>query len=168
MNRTALALAVLGAPGLVAVSLVASSDLVPAGVAPGLAGLGGVLALGGVVAERTRVHGAGVALAVVGASLAGVALPRLAIALGVASTALLVGSLNLHLNLGGDRGGPVLAATAILAAVLVAALALGLARLGGELGGGGIDAAGGVAAWLALVAAGTWGLARWVGRAETG
>jgi hypothetical protein len=168
LNRIALALAVLGAPGLVAVTLVASSQWLPFGVAVGLAAAGGLLAIAGSATSRTRVHASGLILAVVGASLTGVGLSAPAVALGVASATLLLASFNLHLVLPDDGGGITLAVAAIVSAGIVAGIALIVARLAEWLGGGGIDATGGLTAWLVALVAGTWGLVRWTQEATPG
>lgn len=161
MNRIALALAVLAAPGLVVVTVLASSQWLPTGVALGLAVVGGLTAIAGTALSRTRVHAAGVVTAIVGASLTGIGLSTGVLALGVASATLLLASLNLHLVLPDEGGTVTLVAAAVVSAAIVAVLALTIGRLARWLGGGGVDATGGVTAWLVVVAAGTWGLVRW-------
>lgn len=160
MNRLALALTVLATPAVVLVAVLGGSDLVPFGLAPAMAGLGGGVAIAGAGLSRPRVHGAGVAGAIVGVSLTGVALSTPLVALGVAGTALLVASLTLHLALPTDEGGLALALAALLGASIVAGLALLVRQAVDWLAGGGADA-GGVAAWLVLLAAASWGLHRW-------
>ncbi len=160
MNRLALTLALLGAPGLVLVALASSSDLIPAAVAPALAVIGGLAAIAGAATTRVRVHAAGVGLAIIGASLAGVDLSTPVLALGVGSATVLIASINLHLVLPADTRGFTLALTAIVTAMGLAGLALLAAQLLAWLGGGGIDAAGGLAAWLVVLTAVTWALAR--------
>lgn len=166
MNRLALALIVLAAPGLVFVALAGTSQLVPTGVPVGLVVIGVLAALAGAGVERTRVHGAGVGLAVLGLASTGVGLSTPVLALGVASATLLFASLNLHLTLPEEDGGLMLILATVLSAALVAGVAMLLARLAAWLGGGGVDAAGGLAAWLVLLAAVTWGMARWVQEAR--
>lgn len=161
MNRIALALATLGAPGLVVVTLLASSSWLPFGVATGLAVVGGLTAVGGVATGRTRVHTAGAVLALAGASLTGVGLTTPMLALGVGSATLLLASLNLHLVLPDDGGGITLVLASVLSAGLVAVVGILIGRAAGWLGGGGVDAVGGLTAWLVILVAGTWALARW-------
>lgn len=161
MNRVSLALAVLGAPGLVVVTLLASSQWLPFGVAVALAALGGLVAIAGTLTGRTRVHATGTALAIAGASLTGVGLSTPVLGLAVASATLLLASLNLHLVLPDEGGTLTLVLAAMLSAALVAGIALLVARLASWLGGGGVDATGGLTAWLVLLAAGTWALVRW-------
>lgn len=165
MSRVALALALLAAPGLLFAAITGGSDLVPAFTAPIVVAVGVLVAAVGAWRRRTRVHAAGVALGVLGVSLTGVGLSPLVLAVAVASTALLVASLNLHLVLPAEGGASTIL-TALLAAAGVAGLALILARLARWLGGGGVDAAAGVTGWLVLVAAVTWGLLRWAREAE--
>lgn len=166
MNRVALTLALLGAPGLVVLGLVQSSRLVPALLPPLLAALGGLTAIAGAATSRPRVQGAGTILAILGASLTGVGHEIVWLGLGVASATLLIASLNLHLVLPEEGAGFMLAVTAVVSAVLVAVLGLLAARVAGWIGGGGVDATGGVTAWLVLLVAVTWALARWAREAQ--
>lgn len=166
MNRIALALGLLGAAGLLLVSFVGSSDLVPGLLPPAVTAIGGLLAVAGIATSRPRLHGSGVVVAVIGVSLTGVSLATSVIALAVASATLLIASLNLHLVLPEQAGGVTLILAAIVSAAAVAGIALAIGRLTRWLGGGGVDAAGGVAAWLLVVAAVTWGLVRWAREAQ--
>lgn len=169
MNRIALAMALLAAPGIVLVTLVQASDLVPALVPPVLAVVGGLAALAGAATSRPRVHGAGTILALAAVSLTGVGHGLALLALGVGSVTLLIASLNLQLVLPREGGGVLLVLTAVVGAILVAALGVLVSRLSGWLGGGGVDATGGLTAWLVVLLAVTWGLTRWArGEAETG
>lgn len=161
MNRVALALAVLGAPGLVLVAFLASSEWMPSGLALGLTALGGLTTIAGAATSRPRVHAGGILAAILGASLTGVGLSTMVLALGVASATLLLASLNLHLVLPDEGGTVTLIVAAILSAGVVAGIAVLIARLAEWLGGGGVDATGGLSAWLVLLAAGTWALLRW-------
>lgn len=168
MNRAAVALALLATPGLVLVAFTSSTDVVPFGVAPALAGLGGIAAMAGAATTRPRVHGAGVFVSILGASLTGVSLGTGALVLGVVSAALMVASLNLHLVLPREGSGLTLVVTALVAASVVGGLGLVLGRLAGAIGGGGVDALGGTTAWIVLLVAVSWGLARRVQEARPG
>ncbi|PSG96322.1 hypothetical protein BRD56_11570 [Thermoplasmatales archaeon SW_10_69_26] len=168
MNRIALTLAALGTPGLLVLPFATTSELVPFVAVVGLVALGGVTAIAGAATGRVRVHGAGIALAITGAGLTGVGLPTAFVGLGVASATLFIASLNLHLVLPEHGGGVTLVFAALVSSALVAALGLLAGRGARFLGGGGVDAAGGVAAWLVLVAAVTWGLVRWAQEAQPG
>jgi len=117
--------------------------------------------LAGVGTSRTRVHGGGTVLAVLGACLTGVAVDPLSLGLGIASIALAVASVNVHLDLPSEAFGVTAILAAIGMAALVGGIGLVLANTAQSVGGGGLDAQGGIAAWAALFAAVTWGLVRW-------
>lgn len=166
MNRAALGLALLSAPLLVIVPVLASSLLVPSMLALGVAILGALGAIAGAASGRVRLHAGGLLLAVGAASLTGPAIETTVLLAGVLGVVFGLASLNLHLELPEDAGAVALIAAALVMGVVVALGGYGLALVVHPIGGGGVDALGGLPALIVLVASVTWFLYRWSSQAE--
>lgn len=160
MSRVPTVLAVLAGLPLLALTVLSTTPVVPPIVPPVLVGVGVAIAGFGGFTRHGRVHLVGLVAMLAGTALAGLTLSWLEVFLGALGTVLAVASLTLALELPREGSHAKLVPVTLMLASGAAVTGVALAYLGAELGGGGLDARAGVAAWAVLVVAIGWALVR--------
>lgn len=156
MSRVPAVLAAIAGVPMAIVASLETSALAP-GLVPVIAvALGTIASVLAAWIGRPRVHAAGLVVTLAGVGLTGLTLALPFLILATAGAVLAAASLGLHYEIPRQEGHASLVPVTLIAAVLAALAGVGAARLLGDLGGGGVDARVGMAAWTALVAAGTW------------
>ncbi len=156
MSRVPAVLAVIAGIPMGIVAFLETSALAPE-LAPVIAvGLGTLASAITAWIGRPRIHAVSLVVTLAGVGLTGLSMSFPSLMLATAGAVLAVASLGLHYEIPRQGGHASLVPVTLIAAILAALAGVGAAQLLGDLGGGGLDARVGLAAWIALVAAGTW------------
>lgn len=156
MSRVPAVLAALAGVPLSIVAFLETTALVPDLVPVLVVVLGTVAATITAWIGRPRLQTASLIVTLAGVALTGLTLSLPLLVLATVGAVLAVASLGLHYEIPRQEGHASLVPVTLITAALAGLAGVGAAQVLGDLAGGGLDARVGMAAWAAIVAAGTW------------